>query len=81
MVSTCIFIYLSYNILINIFRSFHAKNRDLICRQKVGNMREELLDRLKKITPEEEQYLGGRDQVHTEFYTEAMGGQLIVDSS
>ena len=44
-------------------------------------MRKELLDRLKKITPEEEQYLGGRDQVRTEFYTEAMGGQFIVDSS
>ena len=44
-------------------------------------MKKELLDRLKKITPEEEQYLGGRDQVRTEFYTEAMGGQFIVDSS
>ena len=33
--NACIFVFLSYNILINIFRSFYANNRDLICRWKM----------------------------------------------
>lgn len=36
-------------------------------------MRKELLDRLKKITPEEEQYLGGRDQVRKQYSTDHHG--------
>ena len=44
-------------------------------------MRKELLDKLKQITPEEEQYLNGTDTVCTEFYAETVGNQFIIDSS
>lgn len=44
-------------------------------------MRKELLDRLRKITPEEEQYLSGSDTIRTEFYTEEVGNSFIIDSS
>ena len=44
-------------------------------------MRKELLDKLKRITPEEEQYLNGTGSVRTEFYAETVGSQFIIDSS
>ena len=44
-------------------------------------MRKELLDKLKRITPEEEQYLNGTGTVRTEFYAETVGSQFIIDSS
>ena len=44
-------------------------------------MRKELLDKLKQITPEEEQYLNGTGSVRTEFYAETVGSQFIIDSS
>ena len=44
-------------------------------------MRKELLDKLKLITPEEEQYLNGTGSVRTEFYAETVGSQFIIDSS
>ena len=44
-------------------------------------MRKELLDKLKRITPEEEQYLNGAGSVRTEFYAETVGSQFIIDSS
>ena len=44
-------------------------------------MRKELLDKLKQITPEEEQYLNGTGSVRTEFYAETVGNQFIIDSS
>lgn len=44
-------------------------------------MRKELLDRLRKITPEEEQYLSGSDTIRTEFYTEEVGNSFIIDCS
>ena len=44
-------------------------------------MRKELLDKLKRITTEEEQYLNGTGSVRTEFYAETVGSQFIIDSS
>ena len=44
-------------------------------------MRKELLDKLKLITPEEEQYLNGTGTVRMEFYAETVGSQFIIDSS
>ena len=44
-------------------------------------MRKELLDKLKRITPEEEQYLNGTGSIRTEFYAETVGSQFIIDSS
>lgn len=44
-------------------------------------MRKELLEKLKRITPEEEQYLNGSDTVRAELYTEGNSKQFIIDSS
>ena len=44
-------------------------------------MRKELLEKLKRITPEEEQYLNGSDTVRAELYTEGSSKQFIIDSS
>ncbi len=44
-------------------------------------MRKELLEKLKRITPEEEQYLNGSDTVRAELYTEENSKQFIIDSS
>ena len=43
-------------------------------------MRKELLEKLKRITPEEEQYLNGSDTVRAELYTEGSSKQFIIDS-